>query len=232
MTSIKLVVFDLAGTTLKDGGEIALCFDRAMQQYGYTIPHAEIYPLMGYKKPEAIRMMLESYEMDKERITAGLIEEIHHLFEEEMITYYKTAPQVEALPFAADVFRQLKEKQIFIGFDTGFSKAIADTIMTRLDWQEHGWVDCIVASDEVPKGRPHPYMIRRMMESCGITDPKQVVKVGDTEVDVMEGKNTGCSFSIAVTTGAFTRKELLPYEPDFIIDSLNELIPLLEQHAE
>ncbi|MCU0375611.1 MAG: HAD hydrolase-like protein [Chitinophagaceae bacterium] len=231
MNAIKLVVFDIAGTTLKDGGEIALCFDKAMQQYGYTIPHVEIYPLMGYKKPEAIRMMLESYEMDKNRITPELIESIHRLFEREMINYYQNTPQLEALPHAPEVFAQLKQRGIFIGLDTGFSKAIADAIMLRMQWQQQGLVDYVVASDEVPKGRPHPYMIRRMMEACGITDPQQVVKVGDTEVDVMEGKNTGCRFSIAITTGAFTRQALLPYTPDFIIDSLSELIPLLEQHA-
>lgn len=231
MNAIKLVVFDIAGTTLKDGGEIAQCFDNAMQQFGYTIPQVEIYPLMGYKKPEAIRMMLESYEMDKDRITPDLIESIHRVFQQEMITYYETTPQLEALPYATETFAQLKERGVYIGLDTGFSKAIADAIMKRTQWLQLGLIDCLVASDEVPKGRPHPYMIRRMMETFGITDPQQVVKVGDTEVDVMEGKNTGCRLSIAVTTGAFTRQALLPYAPDFIIDSLSELIPLLEQHA-
>jgi len=88
-----------------------------------------------------------------------------------------------------------------------------------------------VSSNEVEAGRPEPYMIRKLMERAGITDPKQVVKVGDTEVDVNEGRNAGCCLSVAVTTGAFSREQLEPYKPDFIIDHLSELIPILEQHA-
>jgi phosphoglycolate phosphatase-like HAD superfamily hydrolase len=99
--------------------------------------------------------------------------------------------------------------------------------MNRLKWLQNGMADYLVASNEVPAGRPHPYMIEQIMKSAGIKDHRKVVKVGDTEVDVMEGKNAGCLLSIAVTTGAFTRESLTPYNPDFIIDSLAELEPIL-----
>ena len=66
-----------------------------------------------------------------------------------------------------------------------------------------------------------------MMKKAGINDPRKVVKVGDTEVDVMEGKNAGCILSIAVTTGAFTREALIPYTPDYIINNLGELDSIL-----
>ncbi len=49
-------------------------------------------------------------------------------------------------------------------------------------------------------------------------------------MDVKEGKNAGCLYAIAITTGAFTREELLPYEPSFIIDDMKELLPIIE-HA-
>lgn len=229
MLPIKLVVFDLAGTTVKDGGEIAIYFEKAMHAFGYHIPHEDIYPLMGYKKPEAIRMMLEKYEPEAGRIKRSLIKEIHDLFEENMIEFYRTTDDLKPLPFAEEIFIWLKERDVRIGFDTGFSKAIADTIMERLGWIESGMADWMVASDEVPAGRPYPFMIERMMQWSGITDSKQVVKIGDTEVDVMEGKNAGCLLSVAVTTGAFTREELLPYKPDHIIDTLEEFIPILSQ---
>ena len=66
-----------------------------------------------------------------------------------------------------------------------------------------------------------------MMAAAGIDDPKQVIKIGDTEVDVNEGKNAGCLYAIGITTGAFTREALEPYDPDFIIDDLAELISIL-----
>ena len=91
MNKIKLVVFDIAGTTVKDGGEIALAFQKALQAYGYDVPVAEITALMGYEKSEAIRTMLEKYEVNKKLITAAHIGNIHQQFIREMIVYYKTA---------------------------------------------------------------------------------------------------------------------------------------------
>ena len=60
-----------------------------------------------------------------------------------------------------------------------------------------------------------------------LSDPKKVIKVGDTEGDVREGINANCLYSIAVTTGAYSKENLKLYHPDFIIDSLQELPGLL-----
>ena len=73
-------------------------------------------------------------------------------------------------------------------------------------------------------------MIHKIMALTGVTDPKRIVKIGDTEVDVNEGKNSECLYSIGVTTGAFTREALLPYQPDFIVDDLIELIEIIGKH--
>ena len=66
-------------------------------------------------------------------------------------------------------------------------------------------------------------MIEKIMQHAGVTDSQKVIKVGDTEVDVNEGFNANCLYSIGITTGAFTRQELSIYNPSFIIDQLSEL---------
>ncbi len=213
MHNIKLIVFDIAGTTVQDKGEIGTAFHDALAESGYEVPMDKIMPLMGYKKPEAIRKMVTEHEADKTRITDDYIHAIHDRFLYLMIQYYKTTNEVVPLPNVMEVFTYLKENGIKIGLDTGFSKDITAVIMDRLGWLRDGMVDYTVSSDEVPAGRPQPFMIQRMMQQAGITDAKQVIKVGDTEVDVQEGKNAGCLYSIAVTTGAFSRAQLQPYEP-------------------
>ena len=227
--NIKLVVFDIAGTTVKDHGEIAIAFKTAMKEKGYEVPVEKINPLMGYKKPEAIKMMLDEYEADTAKVTDDYINDIHERFIELMVEYYKTTDQLQALPHAEDVFAYLKQRGIKIGLDTGFSNHITDIIIERLGWLKSGIIDYVVSSNQVAAGRPQPFMIQKMMQATGIDDSKQVVKLGDTEVDINEGKNAGCLYSIAVTTGAFTREALMPYNPDFIIDDLNELVQILEQ---
>ena len=64
--NIELIVFDIAGTTLMDNGEIAESFQKALHEFGYTVPVVKINPLMGYKKPEAILKILEEFEHDIE----------------------------------------------------------------------------------------------------------------------------------------------------------------------
>ena len=175
--------------------------------------------------------MLDEYEPDKKLITEEYIDAIHKRFIKLMIDYYSATKELEALPFAEEIFEYLRNQNIKIGLDTGFYNNITDIIITRLGWLKNGKVDYVVSSNQVPAGRPHPYMIQKMMQQAGITDPQKVIKVGDTEVDINEGKNAGCLYSIGVTTGAFSRGQLAPYKPDFIIDSLQELSSIIQNIA-
>lgn len=224
---IELIVFDIAGTTVKDNGEIATAFQDAMRQYGYEIPQEKIYPLMGYKKTEAIRMMLNEYETESSAITTEYINNIHEKFLQLMVQYYQTAEDLQPLPNAEKIFAKFKNRGVKIGLDTGFPHQITNVIIERLGWLAERKVDYVISSDEVAAGRPQPYMIEKIMKATGVDDANKVVKVGDTEVDIHEGKNAGCLFSIGITTGAFTREALQPHHPDFIIDDLYELVEIL-----
>ena len=78
-------------------------------------------------------------------------------------------------------------------------------------------------------GRPYPDMIEVLIDDLGISSPDRVLKVGDTEVDVEEGRNAACGKVVSVTTGAYTREQLEAYHPDHIIDDLEELLPIIEK---
>ncbi len=68
------------------------------------------------------------------------------------------------------------------------------------------------------------------MEQFRIDDPKVVIKVGDSVVDIQEGQNAGCLLSIGITTGAQTREEMQQANPDHIVDSLLDLLPILTKY--
>ncbi|MGL4420546.1 MAG: HAD-IA family hydrolase, partial [Gemmataceae bacterium] len=51
--------------------------------------------------------------------------------------------------------------------------------------------DFSVCIDDVPVGRPHPWMIYRVMEKLNVYPPRAVVKLGDTVADIEEGVNAG-----------------------------------------
>lgn len=222
--SYRLAVFDMAGTTVADDNAVGIAFQQAFRNNGYEIKLEDVNPLMGYHKPLAIQMVLEKLgeEFDEETLNS-----IHDDFVEEMTDYYEFDPRVKPLPGVEEVFLELKEKGISIALNTGFPHEIADTIVKRFQWKERGLIDDYIASDEVEQGRPYSFMIHELMDRAGVEDPSAVLKVGDTEADINEGRNTKCGLVVAVTTGAFTREELMPYGPDHILDNLSELPNLI-----
>ena len=75
--SVKLVVFDLAGTTVKDNNDVGKAFQAALSKYGYVVPLNKINPIMGYEKNEAIAKILYAHEPETSKMT----EEIFELYE-------------------------------------------------------------------------------------------------------------------------------------------------------
>jgi len=233
MPQIKLAVFDMAGTTIHDENNVAKAFQAALNKHGYPLVSLqEANEKMGYSKPQAITELLEIHEPDSSKITEDFISEIHLDFVQGMLEYYTTEPSIRAVPDAEEVFDKLHALGIKVALDTGFSRDITDIILSRVGWTGGRFVDATAASDEVPEGRPAPYMIRKIMAELGIEDPKEVIKIGDTEVDVNEGHNTGCLMSIAVTSGIFSRAELIPHHPTHLVENLLEVLTIVEKYEQ
>jgi phosphonatase-like hydrolase len=229
MSSIQLVVFDIAGTTVRDNGNVAEAFITAFKDYGFTMPLTEVRKVMGFRKMDAIVLLLEKFAPER-KDDEGLVDRIHTRFIDKMIEYYRNDETLSPLPHAEAVFRALKERGIKVALNTGFTRSITDTILHRLRWDDRSpLIDQVICSDEVPHGRPYADMIETLMDDLAIDSPEQVLKVGDTEVDVEEGRNAACGKVVSVTTGAYTREQLKPFGPDFIIDDLRELLPIIEK---
>lgn len=216
---IKLVVFDMAGTTVKDENKVTEMFKLALAKYGYQATTDAINALMGYEKKAAITKILQRLEPGR-AVNLQLVANIHREYVELMLEYYKKAPVVEPLPHAEETMALAKRAGIKIGLNTALPKNVAETIVERLQWCERGLIDYLVGSDEVEAGRPNPAMIHRMMKLAGINNSQYVAKVGDTEADIREGQNAGCKYVIGVTTGAFTRAGLQAYQPTHILDDI------------
>lgn len=222
---LHLAVFDIAGTTVKDEDFVAKSIHNAFERKGIALRNIDLGPLMGYHKPLAVQMILEHQGIEPD---ASLINEIHDDFVNEMISFYETSPEVEPLPGAEETFRYLKQRGVPIGLNTGFSRSIATVIVERFDWVNRGLVDAYIGSDEVAHGRPHPDMINELKRRLNVAEDAVILKVGDTIVDVQEGKAAGCKFNVAVTTGASTFAELQKEHPTHIINYLLEIPAILQ----
>jgi phosphonatase-like hydrolase len=124
------------------------------------------------------------------------------------------------------VFAWLRGRGIRVALNTGFDRDTTRMLLAALGW-EAGTVDVIVCGDEVPQGRPAPYLIFRCMEATGTISVGRVATVGDTALDLQAGHNAGVRFNVGVLTGAHGR-DLLAAEPHtHLLASVADLPTLL-----
>jgi phosphonatase-like hydrolase len=223
---IELVIFDMAGTTVRDDDAVNICLRDALAAHA-TVSREEVNSVMGMPKPTAIRLLLEQKLAGRDAASASLVNALHDAFLARMLNHYQNGPDIGSMPHTLDTFCQLKEAGVRIALDTGFSRPIVNAILERLGWNERGLLDATVASDEVERGRPYADLAIKAMELTGVRDPKLVAKVGDTPSDLQEGTAAGCQLVIGVTNGSHTREQLATHPHTHLIASLKELPALV-----
>jgi phosphonatase-like hydrolase len=225
MREIELVVFDMAGTTVAEGGAVYRCLRETLSHAGLEVSAEAVKEMKGMAKNEALRLLVERSEGRDQFLDR--LPELHHNFVDRLRDFYRTSPAVSEMPGASETFRRLQAAGVMVALNTGFSRDIVDSLLERLGWAESELVNATVTSDEVAQGRPHADMIKSLMRQLNITDARRIAKVGDTPIDLLEGKNAGCGLTIGVTKGSSTREELERYPHDHLIGTVAELPEIL-----
>ena len=226
MPPIKLVVFDIAGTLIEDHDEVAQAFLRALTGNGIRVEPAEIQEWKGGSKRQVIRHFVER-QFGQAGSNSELLEKTYCDFRQTLERSY--AQPVTAVPGAADTLRELRAGKVAIATNTGFYREVRDAIMSRLGWTD--WFDANVCSDDVPSGRPAPYMIFHAMEQTRVTDVSAVMAVGDTPLDLQAGANAGAGSIVGVLSGTHPESRLVRERHTHIIRSVAEIPELLKQLA-
>lgn len=89
MSKIALVVFDIAGTTVSDAGNINDCFRDAFAEAGIEVESTEVDTVMGYRKIDAVRIIVEKYGKLEGAENEKLIDSIHVRFNELMVAFIR-----------------------------------------------------------------------------------------------------------------------------------------------
>jgi len=227
---IELVVFDVAGTTVRDDDAVHDCLRAALGDAGVRVTRADVNSVMGISKPVAIHKLLERHAASR-RWTTTHVHEIHAAFLHRMIAHYEHSSNVQPMPNAEATLSKLRAAGVRVALDTGFSRVILDTILRRLGWKDAGLLDTTVASDEVARGRPYPDLIVKAMELTGVTNSGAVAKVGDTPADLEEGAAARCGLIVGVTNGSHTIDELKAHPHTHLISHLGLLPKVVLGHG-
>ena len=224
---IQLAMFDMAGTTVNDEVDghplMVISMMRAFAKHGIELVPDVINKHRGKQKSEAIQTLLrevaELSPADAERVGDGVYRDFLHELENNLSS-------ISEIDGATELFRHLRSKNIYIGVGSGFPMQVVQAIASQLGWLDEGLLDYVGSAEQIGVGRPNPKMIHDVMQRLGIIDGLAVVKIGDTVVDVQEGKNAG-AWTVAVLTGSQTESQLMAAAPDYILSSIRELRTLI-----
>ena len=207
MKKISCVIMDWAGTAIDFGCFAPLnAFLKVFsEEKGIDITYKQAREPMGLLKIDHIKAILTMPEVaEKFRVRYGRdwnmddVNEMYQSFEKHLFASLRdfTTP----IPGVIETMQQLREQGIKIGSTTGYTQAMMDVV--RPEAAAKGYVvDNLVTPNDVPAGRPAPYMTYKNMIDLAIPSVDYVVKVGDTIADIKEGLNAKV-WSIGIVTGS------------------------------
>jgi len=220
--NIKMVAFDVAGTVLNDDGLVIAAFKVAFER---TQP--DLWPTHGAEWTQyAIDTMGQS-KIDVFTELLGDAEKAHQAnvaFEESYVSEIAEDGAL-SIPGAEEIFEYLHSKKIAVALTTGFSRSTLDTLITELGWRD--LIDVSVTPGEAGRGRPHPDMLQKAATTLGVTNPANVVVLGDTASDMKSGVAFGAGQVIGVLTGAHDEVTLRDAGATTVVNSVADLKSLI-----
>lgn len=256
MRKIECVILDWAGTAVDYGCFAPVAaFVKSFAAIGVPVTAAETRTYMGLTKIEEIRALFNLERVSRafrEKYGRGYdekdVQACYERFQEEI--YATLADYAAPIPGVVDTVNALRAEGIRFGSTTGYTRKMMDIVIPAAE--KYGYkVDNCVTSDEVPAGRPFPYMIYRNMIDLAIPSVDCVVKCGDTIADIKEGVNAK-AWTVGVVTGsnelaltqdevaamdaaglegrkAEVRRRMLEAGAHYVIDNMTELPRVIEE---
>ncbi|MBM7169044.1 phosphonatase-like hydrolase [Streptomyces sp. G44] len=225
---VGLVVLDMAGTTVADGGLVEQAFSAAAAELGVepgSAGHAEklayVRATMGESKISVFRHLFGEETLAQRANTA---------FEQaygELVDGGRIAP----IPGAREAIERLKDQGRTVVLTTGFARVTQDAVLDALGWR--GLVELTLCpADAGGRGRPYPDMVlSAFLRTGAVAGVQEVAVVGDTAYDMTSGVRAGAGVVAGVLTGAHGEARLREHGATHVLASVAELPALLAPPA-
>ena len=216
---IKLVVFDMDQTLVNSTACICNAANAGLKAIGlHPVPPEKIRPKIGM--PTWRFLQLISGEKDIEK-------------SEQLITAYKKyfkehcAKECTLYDGVKETLVALQKKKIRLAVATTAKLELAVRLLKGLGIVD--LFDLMVGEEVIHHEKPDPESLFMITDHFKI-DPDDAFMVGDTLMDIEAGKSAGMH-TVAVTYGIDSKKELEAAEPDHLIDSIKEILSIIESHG-
>src|SRR5436190_3788925 len=217
-----LVVTDLKGTTLRDDGAVLPAYHAAFAECSIPFTEEELAARRGAHKLSLFTEFAQRrYPAEEAAKRAASALEV---FEKQLRHFLATGGGTE-ISGAEQAITQLRAAGIRVALTSGFDRGLIADIVAHCGWTE--LFDAIAYSDEVPAGRPAPYLIFQAMQKTRVEPVARVAAIGDTALDLQAGSNAGGGWVIGVLGGAQDAETLGRTPHTHLLPSIADLPRLL-----
>ena len=197
---VRLVVFDMIGTTVQATDAVPAAFAAALVPEGVEVDAGMLTRVRGLNKRAAIEALVPAGVDHAARSDAA-----YRRFVTAVAEAYAPG-SLSPVPGAEEAIRRSRAAGVRVALNTGFERPLATHVLMRLRWKR--LADAVVCGDDVADGRPAPFMIYRAMERTRVLDVGRVAVVGDTTADLEAGHHARAGWNIGVWSGAHDRSRL------------------------
>ena len=214
--SIQLVIFDLDGTLIDSRVDITNALNYALATYPFAkLSVEDTVKMIG----EGITRLIEKIVGERETsMKTDVTERFLAYYTQHILDYTKEYPGVR------ETLEKLNscQKAVISNKKESLSRRALEGLGLL------HYFDVIIGSDTTPERKPSPLPILRLLAELHVQSREAII-VGDSNYDVDAGKAAGIT-TVAVTYG-YRPREVIAHA-DFLIDRMDDLVPLLRKIKE
>jgi len=235
-SKLQAAILDWAGTVV-DFGSFAptQIFVEAFGEFDVQVSIEEARGPMGMGKGDHIRTLCDQPQITERYKKvfgrAPTDDDVTAIYERFMpLQIEKIAEHSALIPGALDTIAALRAQGIKIGSCSGYPAQVMAKVVELA--ATNGYVaDHVVATDEVPNGRPWPAQALANVIALGIDDVGACVKIDDTVPGILEGRRAGMWTVALVCSGnalGLTHAQYKALAPDTLATERKRIHALFE----
>ncbi len=211
------IIFDLDGTLMDSIQGIATSVNRMLKRHQYPIFSTQEYvQFVGSGLYNTVKAALQDVDLDEATLEA-LYKEMLKDYDEEYDDGLKPYDGAKELLQKLEGQAQLV---IYSNKNDDMVKTIVHQYLGAFNFRH------VLGLQEEKPLKPSPWAVKQWMMDDDIA-PKNILFVGDSEVDVLTAKNAGVD-SCFVTWGFRHREHVLSYNPTYVVDDFKTLYSIIK----
>ncbi len=213
---LKAVLFDLDGTLFDSLGLLLSGYKHAVKELlGVETRDEDWMPLIGLPLPEQMARLSE----DKKDELVKVYRRFYAKHHDELLRIY---------PGARETVEELSRRGLLLGAVTSKKTSFARRGLEHFGVL--GYFQAVVGEDEVTRHKPAADPVLCALEMLDVK-PDEALMIGDAPFDIQSAHAAGVR-AAAVLWGAYTRDRLAETHPDFWLERMDDILPLVERLRE